>query len=110
MIRKSWLEKWRARRRTTSRRRPSVSLSFEPLEDRLALDVGFGKAALAGATLTNPTSLQFGPDSRLYVAEQAGLIKVFTVARSAANSYTATASETIPLIANIPNHNDDGTL
>ncbi len=29
--------------------------------------------------LNNPTSIQFGPDGRLYVAEQNGTINAFTV-------------------------------
>jgi len=72
--------------------------------------VGFGKSVLAGTSSANPTSLQFGPDGRLYVAQQSGLIKVYTVARNGGNSYSATATETISSIQSIPNHNDDGTL
>ena len=65
---------------------------------------------LNGATLSNPTSIQFGPDKRLYVSEQGGLIKVFTIVRNAPNTYTVTATETISLINQLPNHNDDGSL
>ncbi len=31
------------------------------------------------ASLVNPTSLQFGPDGKLYVSQQNGLIKVLTI-------------------------------
>jgi len=72
--------------------------------------VGFGKTTLQGVTLNNPTSLQFGPDGRLYVAEQSGLIKAITVNRTAANVYTATATQTISLINTIPNHDDNGVV
>ncbi len=72
--------------------------------------VNFGKSTLGGETLTNPTSLQFGPDGRLYVAQQNGLIKAYTVKRNGANSYSITNTETIDLVNKIPNHNDDGTL
>ncbi len=74
-----------------------------------AIPVGFGKSILSGTSSTLPTSLQFGPDGRLYVAQQDGLIKVYTVMRNAANNYVVTATETIDLIQQIPNHNDDGT-
>jgi hypothetical protein len=70
----------------------------------------FATSALKGAALTNPTSLQFGPDGRLYVSEQGGLIKVYTIVRNAASDYSVTAIETINLVNQIPNHNDDGSL
>lgn len=70
----------------------------------------FSVSNLTGVALSNPTSLEFGPDNRLYVAQQGGLIKVFTIVRNGANSYSATATETIDLINKIPNHNDDGKL
>lgn len=70
----------------------------------------FATSSLKGVSVTNPTSLQFGPDGRLYVAQQNGLLKVFTIKRSGANSYSATATETISLINQIPNHNDNGAV
>jgi len=70
--------------------------------------ISFGKSTLQGETSDRPTSLQFGPDGRLYVAQQDGLIKAYTVARNGANSYSVTATETISSIKSIPNHNDDG--
>ncbi|WP_247237823.1 PKD domain-containing protein [Telluribacter sp. SYSU D00476] len=61
------------------------------------------------ATLKNPTSLQFGPDGRLYISQQNGLIKVYTIAKNAPGDYTITGEEVISIINSIPNHNDDGT-
>jgi len=72
--------------------------------------ISFGKSTLVGATSTAPTTLQFGPDGRLYVLQDDGTIKIYTVARNGRNSYKVTATETVLLIRNIPNHNDDGTL
>ncbi|WP_265990643.1 putative Ig domain-containing protein [Larkinella insperata] len=62
------------------------------------------------AGLKNPTSLQFGPDGRLYVAQQNGLIKVLTIVKNGPNDYAIASQETISLINTIPNHNDDGSL
>ena len=60
--------------------------------------------------ISNPTSLQFGPDGRLYVSQQNGLILVFNITQPSPGTWAATISETIDLIKNIPNHNDDGSL
>ena len=65
--------------------------------------------------LNNPTSLQFGDDGRLYVAEQNGTINAFTVELQA-GTYVAIAHEVLTLpngaevVKSIQNHNDDGTL
>ena len=77
---------------------------------RLTAQFNFSTSNLNGATVSKPTSLQFGPDRRLYVAQQNGVLRVFTVRRDSANSYSVTATETLTLINQIPNHNDDGTL
>ncbi|MFK7892024.1 MAG: choice-of-anchor D domain-containing protein [Granulosicoccus sp.] len=55
------------------------------------------------------TSIQFGPDDKLYVAIMDGDIHVFDVNRQAKNKYSAVLLETIDLIRGVPNHNDDGT-
>jgi hypothetical protein len=72
--------------------------------------IGFGSSVLAGAAVTSPTSIQFGPDGRLYASQQDGTIKAFTVSRTGTNAYAVTATEAINLVKNIPNHNDNGVL
>jgi large repetitive protein len=70
----------------------------------------FGKSVLAGADVVRPTSLQFGPDGRLYVAQMDGTIKALSVERRGPDKYAVTAAETITLVRSIPNHDDNGTL
>src|SRR5215208_3119653 len=72
--------------------------------------ISFGKSLLKNASSVNPTSLQFGPDGRLYVAQQDGTIKAYTIQRNGANAYSVTNTETIGLIHSMPNRNDDGSL
>lgn len=78
-------------------------------------DIGFSQAGafrgISGGAeiLSNPTSLQFGPDGRLYVGEQNGMINAFTVSLQNGN-YVATSVEQIDLVKNIQNHDDDGSL
>jgi Kelch motif len=69
----------------------------------------FRKHALEGSTSHNPTAVQFGPDGRLYVAQQDGLIKVYDVVRRGDGSYAVTGTEEISAIQRIPNHDDDGS-
>ncbi|MBB2962091.1 malectin domain-containing carbohydrate-binding protein [Methylobacterium sp. R2-1] len=71
-------------------------------------DVTFSQSTLAGYSGL-ASALQWGPDGRLYVAERFGSIKALTVAQNG-NGYVVTATESIDLILNLPNHNDDGTL
>jgi hypothetical protein len=75
-----------------------------------SVPINFGKSNLGGEDATRTTSLQFGPDGRLYVAQQDGIIKVYTIQRASANNYQVTATQTITSIKDIVNHNDDGTL
>jgi glucose/arabinose dehydrogenase/N-acetylneuraminic acid mutarotase len=72
-------------------------------------DVGFGKSFLAGSRSTNPTTLQFGPDGRLYVGQIDGAINVYSISRLGRNRYEVTATDTITRVAHILNHDDDGT-
>ncbi len=72
--------------------------------------INFNASNLAGENLTDPTSLDFGPDGRLYVSEQFGDIYAYSIVRNGPNDYEVTATEHITLIKNIQNFNDDGTL
>ncbi|WP_347158799.1 malectin domain-containing carbohydrate-binding protein [Pontibacter chitinilyticus] len=85
-------------------------LCFYRAPEAQAQSINFSSSNLKGVSLTNPTSLQFGPDNRLYVAQQNGILKAYKIQRNGANDYTVTATETINLINQIPNHNDNGAL
>ena len=75
-----------------------------------SVPVSFGVSTLAqNVGLKKGTSLQFGPDGKLYVAEVTGLIRVFDVVRNGKNAYQANQVETISLVQNVPNHDDDGS-
>ena len=84
-------------------------LHFASIPAVAATAVGFGKSWLSGASSELPTSLQFGPDGRLYVADVGGTIRAYTIDRTGRNHYVVTATEVIDRITKIPNHDDDGT-
>ena len=71
--------------------------------------ISFGSSGLAGEVSNNPTSLQFGPDGRLYVSQQNGTIYAYSIIRNGPNDYEVSATEAINLVKDIPNHNDNGT-
>ncbi|WMJ73315.1 T9SS type A sorting domain-containing protein [Cytophagaceae bacterium ABcell3] len=72
-------------------------------------DYNFISGELEGdLEIDNPTSLQFGPDGKLYVARQDGYIKVYTIEKSGQGEFNVTNIETINVVRNIPNHDDDG--
>jgi glucose/arabinose dehydrogenase len=71
--------------------------------------IPFGNSVLRGTSSTSPTVAQFGPDGRLYVAQYNGLIKAYTITRHGTNAYAVTNTETIDVVQQIPNHDDDGT-
>ncbi|MEL7235885.1 MAG: hypothetical protein AAGK74_15375, partial [Chloroflexota bacterium] len=83
--------------------------SFVQNADAQAVIVDFTPSGLGGETVTNPTSLQFGPDGRLYVSVQSGDIYAYDVVRNAANDYDVVGVENITLVKNITNYDDDGT-
>ncbi len=58
--------------------------------------VGFSFSQLGGETSDNPTTLQFGPDDRLYVGQQDGTIKVYDVVRNGPNDYDVTSPRRSP--------------
>ncbi|MBX2878590.1 MAG: choice-of-anchor D domain-containing protein [Granulosicoccus sp.] len=79
--------------------------------DPAAQTVSFSSSILdTSLEVQRGTSLQFGPDGYLYVAEMDGPIHVLDVTRVSKDNYTANILETINLIKEVQNHNDDGTL
>lgn len=77
----------------------------------IAQNINFNSATLKGDfNLHIPTSLQFGPDDKLYVARRDGWIYAYTIEKNNDGDYVAVGKETIDLIRAIPNHNDDGSL
>jgi glucose/arabinose dehydrogenase len=80
-----------------------------PMPSRAVRTPSFRRNALEGTSSYNPTAIQFGPDGRLYVAQQDGLIKVYDVVRRSDGRYAVTATEEITAIQRIPNHDDDGS-
>lgn len=69
----------------------------------------FRFGALTGADITNPTVLQFGPDGALYIATRRGSIHRLALTRHQ-GLYRAARAETIDLVAQLPNHDDQGRL
>ena len=78
-------------------------------------EIAFDRFALTGVPDRSYTSLQFGPDGRLYASERFGEIYAFDIEEQVdpggrIAGFSATQVETIELIRSIPNHNDDGVL
>ncbi len=70
------------------------------------------------SSLEGPTALHWGPDGKLYVASTKfqgdkpgfdGQIFVLSVSKASDGSFSAVIEEKIGLVAEIPNHDDDGT-
>ena len=90
---------------------PAVNVQLEgELVEPQAVPVNFSKSELqANQEITRGTSIQFGPDGKLYVSEMDGAIHVFAVTRKGKDQYSANKLETINLIKNVANHDDDGS-
>jgi len=71
--------------------------------------VAFRAGVVSGARAEAPTAMQFGPDGRLYVAQEDGHIVALGIGRTGPGAYEVTSSEAIDEIREIPNHNDDGS-
>lgn len=71
--------------------------------------VRFAKGVVEGAGTNRATTLRFGPDGRLYVGQQNGIIRALTLERGGPGAYRVTDSEAIAALVELANHNDDGT-
>ena len=71
-------------------------------------NVRFAKGVVDGAGTSHVTTLRFGPDGRLYVGQQNGIIRALTLERRGRAEYRVTATETIGWLVDLVNHNDDG--
>ena len=89
----------------------AVQLTLEgTVVEPQSIPINFGKSTLKNVSTTRATTLQFGPDSKLYVGQMDGSIHVYNVVRNGKNNYTGNKTETINLIKNVQNHNDDGSV
>ena len=85
-----------------------IALSFNVIGIQ-AQNFGFSKLNLNGTAVHAPTSLNFGPDGKLYVASEEGHIYVIEIERKTSNDYVANNISVIHLIQTIPNHQEDGS-
>lgn len=86
-------------------------LMLVSLATSLQAQTNFDESTLnmnGNGTLGGVTSLMFGPDGRLYVAEYTGAIKVLTIQRNTSTNYVVTDVEVLDGIQTMQDHDDDG--
>ena len=81
-----------------------------PAESQTSINFNTKTISGINGLINNPTSLQFGPDNRLYVSQQNGTVWAFTIERdNTTGTYSVVDVEQISIIQGIQNHNDDGS-
>jgi hypothetical protein len=86
----------------------ALSRREPPVEPPRTSGLRFAKGRVEGTDTTKVTTVRFGPDGRLYVGQQTGIIRALSLERRGPASYRVTASEAIGALVDLPNHNDDG--
>ena len=106
--------------RYPSARGGRFALSFVPVVVAASVvavaeaQVGFSASKLDGLIsggnnyASKATSIQFGPDNRLYFTQVKGTVVACDVTRLGQDNYQASNLEIIDLVQNIPNYDDDG--
>jgi hypothetical protein len=79
-----------------------------PAEPPRTSGLRFAKGRVEGTDTFKVTTVRFGPDGRLYVGQQTGIIRALSLERRGPASYRVTASEFIGALVDLPNHDDDG--
>jgi hypothetical protein len=85
-----------------------LARSGSPAEPPRTSGLRFAKGRVDGADTTKVTTVRFGPDGRLYVGQQTGIIRALSLERRGPASYRVTASEAIGALVDLPNHDDNG--
>ena len=85
-----------------------LTRSGGPADPPRTSGLSFAKGQVEGADTTKVTTVRFGPDGRLYIGQQTGIIRALTLERRGPASYRVTATEVIGLLVDIPNHDDSG--
>jgi hypothetical protein len=69
----------------------------------------FDRTELAGTAVVHPTALSFGPDGRLYVGQENGLVVAYTIVRNGPQEYQVASEEILRHVKlDTQNHDDDG--
>ncbi len=87
----------------------SLSLTLQALSQ----NIGFDQTTLdfnGFSAIVQGTSLKFGPDERLYVAQLNGDIKAYTIIQSGVAEYKVEGVEVLGMVKALPNHDDTGKL
>ncbi|MBX2825886.1 MAG: choice-of-anchor D domain-containing protein, partial [Gammaproteobacteria bacterium] len=74
------------------------------------IPVNFTLSNLKGVSIDRGTSIDFGPDGKLYVAQMDGTIFAYNITRNGKNNYTGNKTDTINHVHNVKNHNDNGSV
>ncbi len=80
-----------------------------------AQNISFNAIGLDGENINNPTSLDFGPDGKLYVSQQNGLILQYDISRDDSplgqGKFSVASLNNISIVKEgITNHNDQGEV
>lgn len=80
-----------------------------------AQEISFNAIGLQGESINNPTSLDFGPDGKLYVSQQNGDIIQYEITRNNAplgqGVFSTSSTNVIDVVkTEVPNHTDDGVV